>query len=363
MKSLFVLMISLFTILSACSNDLSDVEENEQQDLSGESDSEEEKVDEEEDQEASAPINGDEEKSDDTDRKHDISLPDEVVNIDSQGEDVETIQEALQLIGYDFPDEGTAITETSQAIIHFQELHEELDNDGVYGPDTGELLNDYVVSGEVIDTEGYSEIELPGFGNDYPPQGKPVEDPDDILVLVNKENYLPAGYTPADLVEPDVPFPFEEDLPQRLMRAEAADALESLFESSQSEGLELFAQSGFRSAERQEAIFASNVDQDGLEQANEYSARAGESEHQTGLAMDVTSQEVNFRLNTDFADTAEGQWLDEHAAEYGFIIRYQKGKEDITGYQYEPWHIRYVGKEAAKEITENNLTLEEYLEE
>lgn len=79
--------------------------------------------------------------------------------------------------------------------------------------------------------------------------------------------------------------------------------------------------------------------------------------------MDVTSPQVNFDLVTEFGDTKEGKWLKDHAAEHGFIIRYPKGKEDITGYQYEPWHIRYVGVKTATEIMERDITLEEYLEE
>lgn len=189
-----------------------------------------------------------------------------------------------------------------------------------------------------------------------------VSNPDDILVLVNKTNHLPSDYEPADLVVPNVPFPFKEDLPKKKLRAEAAKALEALFAAAEKEGLELYAQSGYRSFERQKAIFAFNAEQRGEEVANRVSARPGESEHQTGLAMDVTCRQVGFDLVEAFADTPEGQWLAANAHTFGFIIRYPKGKEAITGYQYEPWHLRYVGIKAAQEITSRQLTLEEYLE-
>ncbi|MCL7747292.1 MULTISPECIES: M15 family metallopeptidase [Bacillaceae] len=199
------------------------------------------------------------------------------------------------------------------------------------------------------------------LAKDKPWESYTEEQLDDVLLLVNKERNLPKDYVPSDLVEPNVPFPFIEDLPQRLMRQEAAEALEDLFEKANDDNLNLYAQSGYRSYERQESIFAYYVERSGEEKASQVSANAGHSEHQTGLAMDVTSPEVNFQLVTSFEDTPEGQWIKENAAQFGFIIRYPKDKEKITGYQYEPWHLRFVGKEPAKVIYEQGLTLEEYL--
>jgi len=191
--------------------------------------------------------------------------------------------------------------------------------------------------------------------------GQLVTDPDSILVLVNKTSHLPEDYEPQDLVQPDVPFPFTEDLPKKLLRREAAAALEELFAAAKEEGLKLFAQSGYRSYQRQAAIFAANADKHGEEYANTFSARPGESEHQTGLAMDVTSSEVNYLLEQEFASTPEGLWLKDHAHEFGFIIRYPKDREAETGYTYEPWHLRYVGREAAGAIFGQGLILEEFL--
>jgi D-alanyl-D-alanine carboxypeptidase len=189
-----------------------------------------------------------------------------------------------------------------------------------------------------------------------------VQNPDDLLVVANKKRNLPEDYEPKDLVIPNVPFPFKEDLPKKKMRKEAAGALEELFKGAEDQGLELLAQSGYRSYETQVSIFTYNANQRGKEQANQVSAQPGQSEHQTGLSMDVTSPKVNYGLEEKFGDTQEGKWLADHAYEYGFVIRYLKGKEKITGYSYEPWHLRYVGKENAKEIHDRGITIEEYLE-
>jgi zinc D-Ala-D-Ala carboxypeptidase len=188
-----------------------------------------------------------------------------------------------------------------------------------------------------------------------------VSDADNILVLVNKNRNLPATYVPDDLVRVEVPFPFEGDHPRMYMREVAARALEELFAAALSSGLELYATSGYRSYETQAVIFASNVAKVGEEEANKTSAKPGQSEHQTGLAMDITSAFVKHRLVESFGETEEGRWLAENAHHYGFIIRYPRGKERITGYSYEPWHVRYVGQEAATLISSRTLTLEEYI--
>jgi D-alanyl-D-alanine carboxypeptidase len=184
----------------------------------------------------------------------------------------------------------------------------------------------------------------------------------DILVLVNKDRTLPADYIPSDLIVPDVPFAFEGYDQKKQLKKEAAEAVEKLFKEANKSGLNLFAQSGYRSYERQEAIFAYNVKQKGQEAAESVSAHPGQSEHQTGLALDVTSPEVNGLVEA-FGKTEEGKWLEANAAKFGFIIRYPKGKESITGYQYEPWHIRFVGKDVATEIMEQDITFEEYFEQ
>lgn len=188
-----------------------------------------------------------------------------------------------------------------------------------------------------------------------------VEDTDDILVVVNKKRYVNSEYKPNDLIVPNVKFSFSGEHEKKYMRQEAATALEELFDQAKEEGIHLFAISGYRSYSTQKRVFNGFVDQYGEEKANEFSARPGESEHHTGLAMDVSSQSAEFRLLEAFGDMPEGKWLKENAHKFGFIIRYLKDKTDITGYTYEPWHIRYVGKEVAEEIYNAGITLEEYL--
>jgi len=146
------------------------------------------------------------------------------------------------------------------------------------------------------------------------------------------------------------------------MRKEAATALEKMFAEAKSAGIDLAAVSGYRSYGRQNTLFNAEVKRVGKERAVEAVAFPGSSEHQTGLTMDISSRSNNFNLNEEFETTKEGIWLRHNAHKYGFILRYPKGKEDITGYMYEPWHFRYVGVKAATEIYENDWTLEEYFE-
>ncbi len=189
-----------------------------------------------------------------------------------------------------------------------------------------------------------------------------VTNPSCTLVLVNKDRNLPEDFVPANLVQPSVPFPFEGDLPRKRMRQDAAQALESLVATAAEEGITLYGSSGYRSYQTQAQIFEANVRRRGEEEANRFSARPGQSEHQTGLAMDVTSPEVGFTLTQQFGATPAGRWLAENAHHFGFIIRYPEGAEDITGYAYEPWHLRYLGEEHARAIYEADITFEEYME-
>jgi len=187
-----------------------------------------------------------------------------------------------------------------------------------------------------------------------------IDNTDDILVVVNKKRYLHSEYKPSDLVVPNVAFSFEGKHDKKHMKQEAANALEELFDQANEEGVFLFAVSGYRSYSTQERLFNIRANRVGEEEANKLSARPGESEHQTGLAMDVSSQSVGFDLTEEFGSTTEGKWVRDNAHKFGFIIRYLKGKSDITGYNYEPWHIRYVGKDVAEKIYNEGITLEEY---
>lgn len=188
----------------------------------------------------------------------------------------------------------------------------------------------------------------------------PHQNPADLLLLVNKQNRAPS--VPFTLVKPDV-TPTKPELSENIyMRPEAAEALEQLFEGAKQQGIILYATSGFRSYSTQKAIFDRKAKERGEQSANRSVAKPGQSEHQTGLAMDLEGESsLGTGLTNAFGETPEGIWLADHCAEYGFIIRYPKDKTKITGYIYEPWHIRYVGIEAAKEITRLGLTLEEYI--
>ncbi|PEB50263.1 D-alanyl-D-alanine carboxypeptidase [Bacillus pseudomycoides] len=186
-----------------------------------------------------------------------------------------------------------------------------------------------------------------------------VNNPDSILVLVNKNRRLPDRYKPQDLVIPKVRYSNEGDQEKKKMRKEAAVALEKMFQQGDQERIFLFAVSGFRSFDRQKALNTMYKIQDGEAKTAMSSAVPGTSEHQTGLAMDITSQSAKFQLESIFGDTKEGKWLAQNAHKFGFVIRYTKEKESITGYRYEPWHVRYVGNPQATYLYENQLTLEE----
>ncbi|MFC5465233.1 M15 family metallopeptidase [Lederbergia graminis] len=189
-----------------------------------------------------------------------------------------------------------------------------------------------------------------------------VANPASIEVLVNKQFKLPDNYSPKDLVYPNVRFIFSEKVDKRKMRKEAATALEKMFAGAEVDGILLAGASGYRSQATQTILYNNYVKRDGKEAADRYSARPGHSEHQTGLTMDVSGSDGKCAVQDCFGGTPEAEWIAEHAHEYGFIVRYPKGKEHITGYQYEPWHIRYVGLDIAKEIYEQNITLEEYFD-
>lgn len=297
--------------------------------------------------------NGETDNPNETTKNDEATLPDPVLQKTDQSEDVKSLQQVLNKLGYQVSINSKFDAMTTWAITDFQMQQKDMPITGIYNKATKQALKKTLKKNQQIN---------PGSALDKPDQNKKVaSNPHEILVLVNKKHSLPDGFKPKHLVVPDVKFPFEEFRQKKQMRKVAANALERLFDTANQAGLELFAQSGFRSFNRQDAIFASNVEAYGEKAANNVSARPGESEHQTGLTMDVTSPDVGFNLNTDFGKTDEGQWLKKHAAEYGFIIRYPKGKENITKYQYEPWHLRYVGTKAATEIMNKGMTLEEFL--
>lgn len=284
-------------------------------------------------------------------------LPTETLQYGDEGDEVTVLIHHLKTIGYDFSQEEKYDEEVVWAVTDIQLQHEDLDATGIYD-ESMQSQFDSLKDNDIEIGKGLSEEAKDALFDEDDINLNPYH----VLSLVNKEFALPDDYEPEDLTVPDVAFPFEEDLPKKKMRQVAATALEDMFQAAESEGLEIFAQSGYRSYDRQNEIFSANVAEHGEEEANQFSARPGESEHQTGLTMDVTARDVEFQLIEAFGETDEGRWLQDNAHEFGFIIRYPKGKEDITKYDYEPWHLRYVGEKAARDIAKEEITLEEYLE-
>jgi D-alanyl-D-alanine carboxypeptidase len=172
-----------------------------------------------------------------------------------------------------------------------------------------------------------------------------VPDPTDLLQLTNKHFYLPEDYVPEDLIS----------VGSTKMRKEPGEAAQALIDAAAAEGHTLWSQSGYRSFDLQTQLYNGYSARDGSEAADTYSARPGHSEHQAGLATDLNT------ITDAFGDTPEGKWVAEHCWEYGFIIRYTRENTDITLYKYEPWHIRYIGKEAAQTMHDEGIaTFEEY---
>ncbi len=200
------------------------------------------------------------------------------------------------------------------------------------------------------------------------PQLTPTPDPDGpanpelwSLLLANTQNPLPDGYEPPQLTTIDAAG--------RQVDSRIADALQQMIAAAQEDGAHLVVTSAYRSYERQEELFVSMIREYlamGYSNAEAYAATKrlrnvpGTSEHQTGLTVDIISQSY-WQLDEGYAETYEAQWLKEHAAEYGFILRYPKDKTAITGTSFEPWHYRYVGVEDAQKIMAQGLCLEEYL--
>jgi len=144
------------------------------------------------------------------------------------------------------------------------------------------------------------------------------------------------------------------------MQAEAAAALETMFAAAKAEKVGLSTVSGYRSYTKQATIYARKKKKSGQETADSLVALPGSSEHQLGIAMDL-AQKGGSQLNSGFGKTKAGQWINANAYKYGFIVRYQLGKEEITGYAYEPWHVRYVGTAYAKAIFESGEPMENYV--
>ena len=175
-------------------------------------------------------------------------------------------------------------------------------------------------------------------------------------VIVSKNYELGEDYKPSNLQKPNIIFADESTDEERLVDGIIKEPLENLVRAAKNDGIILLGNSGYRSYDTQKELYNMRVLSDGKQMADKYVAKAGFSEHQTGLAIDLTNEYRYFVKGTN-----EAEWLENNCYKYGFIIRYPEGQESITGVAYEPWHIRYVGEEVSRYIYENNITLEEYL--
>ena len=183
-----------------------------------------------------------------------------------------------------------------------------------------------------------------------PYRDKPDIDPDDWMYILANPWHEIGDYTP------ELATLERQQFDERIV-----DDMEAFAEAARAEGLSVFLSSGYRGYDMQSYLYRRKVDEYGEAVAQTIVARPGTSEHQTGLCCDITDRYYEEK-GWDLENTALYQWMSRHCQEYGFIVRFPKGKEDVTGIIYEPWHFRYVGVEAATYIMEHDLTLEEFLE-
>ena len=193
------------------------------------------------------------------------------------------------------------------------------------------------------------------LNNNFYKNIKFVEDPDELLVLVNKNNQLKSNFIPNDLEAISLEFSNSD----KYLAKEAKVQFEKLSSDAKEIGYRIVAVSAYRDYAYQNELFNYYVKEKGLEYALDCSAKPGHSEHQTGLAVDVEGSNKDY---DEFENSKEFDWMKNNAHKYGFILRYPKGKEHITGFNYEPWHYRYVGVDVATYIYENQIVLEEYIE-
>lgn len=181
----------------------------------------------------------------------------------------------------------------------------------------------------------------------------PTDTSKDTLMLVNKYNYLSQDYTPENLVNVSSSYAYDGNI----ARQDVLDAFKEMYNDALKDDITLILNSSYRSYSEQDETWLTRKKAYGTEKADQYAARAGYSEHQTGLALDINQFNTTEK---DFENTPAFTWLSNNAYKYGFILRYPEGKENITGYSYESWHYRYVGKDVAKKITDEGITFDEY---
>ena len=182
----------------------------------------------------------------------------------------------------------------------------------------------------------------------------------DYIVLTNKENLLSEDYIPPDLVKLTCKKISSDPIQ---MREVASNALSDMFAAAKEDGIILYAHSGYRSYRTQKTMYSNRLKKNNGKDDGVV-AYPGSSDHQTGLGIDIINKAgIGKKFTTAFAETKEGKWVAENCWNYGFVIRYQKNKEDITQIMFEPWHLRYVGVQVAQYMHENDLSLEEFTAE
>lgn len=264
----------------------------------------------------------------------------------------------LMLQKYDFEPEKTVMLVN----------HTDYNIDETYTPEKIQILYDeyyltpnlerYFRFLDAGSAEGLKTEELVALVNanrdrEYYTETEPARLENGSLTLVNKYYYLDQDFS-VETVEQDARYGSVGEK----MEVETYAAFEKMFQAAYDDGYQLYVTSGYRGYDEQEEVFASYLAEGGEDHALKYAAKPGYSEHQTGRAIDVFTPG---ETTSSFAGTPVAKWLEENAHLYGFILRYPEGKENLTGYIYEPWHYRYVGLEAAQEIKSRGITLEEYV--
>lgn len=273
--------------------------------------------------------------------------------------DDEAVTDLRETSEVDFADgaNNSALSEEGDSTVGEDKTVSEIDENLNSEPEEDSNLQVEIESGDAVSPKPADPDVVPPTLNE---NGEITEVTDNWLLLVNKTHPLSESYEPTDLIVVQHQVGSHAAI-MRYMRQEAAEHLDAMCAAAAEEGHEIGIRTAYRPYSYQKGIFNDYANRYGEEEANRFSARPGQSEHQTGLCADVTSPSVDYKLTTEYGKAPEGIWLAENAHRFGFIIRYPLGKEDITGYQYEPWHVRYVGEEAAAKIYEQGITLEEYL--
>jgi len=229
-----------------------------------------------------------------------------------------------------------------------------LQANGITDPDSIQI-------GQVLTIPGVTVTPVPPTAP--PPETPAPTDPPSgevtTLQIVDKQHALPSDYVPPDLTP--VPAAYVAPGYSATLNATALEALQRMLDALQALGYDVRVVSGYRSYADQQYTYNYWVEQLGQEEADRVSARPGHSEHQLGTTVDLGSAEFGWDLREEFGATPEGQWLDANGASYGFVVSYPQGKESITGYAYEPWHLRYIGPDAAAGYKASGLTLNQYL--